>query len=393
MKIKQEYDVVVIGAGPAGSIAARTAAQGGLSTLLLEKRQEIGAPVRCGEAVGRGTVAKFIALDPRWIAAEISTFSVTSADGACVVLPPLEETLVLERKLFDLDLAHAAGKAGADVIVKARATGFSREEDGHLAVSISWQGEPVCVRSRIVIGADGTEAQSARWAGLDTNPPLRDYYVAAQYLVSGTDIDPHICRYYLGWGIAPSGYAWAFPKGDGKANVGLVMIPSPREHKTALDYLNAFVYDQFPRCSILAQVVGGIPITNVLPRMVTDGYLAVGDAAHQSDPLTAGGITNGMYGGLFAAQVAVDAVRTGDVSAKFLSRYESRWDAEFGKLYRRLYRIRHALYRVPDAKLCQMIARASKLDMHRMTLKDIVALVIAVDPHLLMDVMPYFLGQ
>jgi digeranylgeranylglycerophospholipid reductase len=393
MKIKPEYDVVVIGAGPAGSIAARTAAQAGLSTLLLEKRQEIGSPVRCGEAAGRGTLENFIALDPRWIAAEVRSFSVTNAEGDCVVLPPLEETLVLERKLFDLDLAHAAGKAGAEVVVKARVTGLSHEADGHMAVYVSWQGEPVRVRSRIVIGADGTESQSARWAGLNTNPPLRDYYVAAQYLVSGTDIDQHICRYYLGWGMAPSGYAWAFPKGDGKANVGLVMVPRPREQKTALDYLNDFVHDRFPRCSVLAQVVGGIPITNVLPHMVTDGYLAVGDAAHQSDPLTAGGITNGMYGGLFAAQVAVDAVRTGDVSANYLSRYESRWDAEFGKLYRRLYRIRHTLYRVPDDKLCQMIARASKLDMHKMTLMDIVSIVVAVDPRLLLDVMPYFLGQ
>ena len=83
--MKKVYDVVVIGAGPAGSIAARTTAQAGLSMLLLEKRQEIGSPVRCGEAVGRETVEKFIPLDPKWIAAEIDASACTTrrATASC----------------------------------------------------------------------------------------------------------------------------------------------------------------------------------------------------------------------------------------------------------------------------------------------------------------------
>src|SRR5512135_2800905 len=126
--VKTDYDVVVIGAGPAGSIAARTTAQAGLSTLLLEKRQEIGSPVRCGEAVGRETVEKFIPLDSRWIAAEIDTFSVSNPQGDTVVMPPVEHTLVLERKIFDRELAFSAAQAGAEVIVKARATGLIKNE-------------------------------------------------------------------------------------------------------------------------------------------------------------------------------------------------------------------------------------------------------------------------
>src|SRR5512141_2996625 len=124
--MKPAYDVIVIGAGPAGSIAARTTAQAGLSTLLIEKRQEIGSPVRCAEAVGRETVKTFIPLDPRWIAAEIDTFSVSNSQGDCVVMPPEERTLVLERKIFDRELAHSAADAGAEVMVKTRATGLVR---------------------------------------------------------------------------------------------------------------------------------------------------------------------------------------------------------------------------------------------------------------------------
>ena len=135
--MKTEYDVVVIGAGPAGSIAARTCAQAGLRVLLAEKRQEIGSPVRCAEAAGKDTVAEFIPLDPQWIAAEVDHFSLTSSVRDTIHFPPLESTLVLERKIFDRELAHSAAQAGAEVIVKARAAGFIKNGAGLEGVKLS----------------------------------------------------------------------------------------------------------------------------------------------------------------------------------------------------------------------------------------------------------------
>lgn len=389
--MKSAYDVIVIGGGPAGAMAARTTAQAGLATLLLEKRQEIGSPVRCGEAVGRATVAQFLPLDPRWIAAEIDTFSVTNAPGDCVVLPPLEETLILERKVFDRELVHAARRAGAEVRVKARATGLLHDEQGVAGVSAVVQGEPVEWRARLVIGADGTEAQSTRWAGLSGNPRLGDYFSAAQYLLSGVEITPRICQYHLGDVLAPGGYAWVFPKGEDKANVGLVVAADA--HASALGLLDAFVTARFPNASPLAQIVGGIHVTNTLSPMVTSGYMAVGDAAHQADPLTGGGITNGLHGGLFAGEVAVAALRAGDVSAQFLHRYEERWEAEFGRLYRRLLRIRRALRRLPPEAMARMVAEAARLDTSQLTLRDLFTVVLKSYPPLLIEALPYFLGQ
>lgn len=391
--MKDHYDVVVIGAGPAGSVAAATCARAGLSVLLAEKRQEIGSPVRCAEAVGVETISRFIPLDHQWIAAEIEAFSVSNPQGDTIVLPPEETTLVLERKLFDRELARLAAEAGAEVVVKARATGLIKNGRGVAGVRFMVQGHPREVAARIVIGADGTESQSPRWAGLKSIPQLKDFYSAAQYLLTNVEVNPRICQYHLGWSLAPGGYAWVFPKGHRQANVGLVMWVDPKETRTAIDYLNDFVAARFPRSSSLAQVVGGIPVTNVLPSMVADGYLCVGDAAHQSDPLTAGGIGPGMVGGSLAAQVAVEALQTGDCSAGFLKKYEQLWDAQFGQTFRRLHRIRHAVLKVPEEKLSRLIAQAAQLDPATISTGDVFKLVLKSQPQLLLEVLPYFLGQ
>jgi digeranylgeranylglycerophospholipid reductase len=391
--IREAYDVVVIGAGPAGSIAARTCAQAGLRVLLAEKRQEIGSPVRCAEAVGKETAAEFIPLDEKWIAAEVDHFSLTSSLGDVIHFPPLETTLVLERKLFDRELAHTAAQAGADVVVKARAAGFSKNGAGIEGVKLVVQGQPHEVRCKIVIGADGTEAQSTRWAGLKSVPQLKDYYSAAQYLLTDVNIDQTVCQYHLGWSEAPLGYLWVFPKGNNTANVGLVIAVDPKQTRSAIDCLNDFIAKCFPHSSILSQVVGGIPISNVLPEMTADSYLAVGDAAHQSDPLTAGGITNGMYGGQFAAQTAIEALQKGDTSRKFLKKYEKLWDEKFGADYRRMYRLRHAVFKIPEEKLNAMIKQVSQLDVKDRSLTQMFKVFLKEYPLLIVDALPLLLAK
>jgi digeranylgeranylglycerophospholipid reductase len=140
-------------------------------------------------------------------------------------------------------------------------------------------------------------------------------------------------------------------------------------------------------------VVGGIPISNVLPEMTADQYLAVGDAAHQSDPLTAGGITNGMYGGLVAAQTANEALHKGDTSRKFLKKYEQRWDDKFGADYRRLYRLRQAVFKIPEEKLNNMIRQVSQVDAPDLSLTQVFKVFLKEYPRLIVDALPLLLGK
>lgn len=115
--MRHDYDVIVVGAGPAGSVTAKIAAEKGCSVLLIEKRQEIGDPVRCGEACSKDTITRHIDLDPKWISAEVSGTRLFSPDGTSIIMNEGVDKpgVVLERKMFDMALARKAAEAGAEV--------------------------------------------------------------------------------------------------------------------------------------------------------------------------------------------------------------------------------------------------------------------------------------
>jgi digeranylgeranylglycerophospholipid reductase len=337
------YDVVVVGAGPAGSTAARTAAEAGLSVLLLEKRQEIGSPVRCAEGVGHDLLTPFIEPDPRWISAEVTSAQLTVSG------PDYYETLkaeggrgyVLERRVFDRTLAEEAARAGAQVRVKTAAVGLLHEGNVVCGLVLQGPGGRWEVMACVIIAADGIESQVGRWAGLETTLPLHDAMSCAQYLLVGIDINPTVIEYYIGQEVAPGGYAWVFPKGDGMANVGLG-VQADLADEPALAYLNRFVENQphLSPGSPVTLVAGGVPVAVSPSRLVTEGLMLIGDAARQVDPLTGGGITNAMTAGKLAAEVAVRAIARGDTSAAALSTYEEAWQAGVGRRMARNYRLK-----------------------------------------------------
>jgi digeranylgeranylglycerophospholipid reductase len=202
----------------------------------------------------------------------------------------------------------------------------------------------------VVIGADGVEAQVGRWAGLTAQVPLKDMMVCAQYLLVGIDIDPTCTCYTISHEVAPGGYAWIFPKGEAKANVGLgVQADLWTATGTPLDHLHRFIEGRphLARGYPVSLIAGNVPVALPPTSVVADGLLLVGDAARQVDPLTGGGIVNAMAAGRLAAEVAVEAVAAGDTSARFLGRYQERWSQTVGRKIQRNYRLRE---RFPPAE-------------------------------------------
>jgi digeranylgeranylglycerophospholipid reductase len=334
-------DVLVVGAGPAGSMTAKWAAKKGASVLMIEKRQEIGSPVRCGEGMSKDWL-KDVGIKPgRWVNLEVEGARIYSPSEKVFEINEKhagnEVGYVVERDAFDKQLAIDAANAGAEVLLKTAATNVIKENGTVVGAKAKQFGEPFEIRAKVTIGADGFESQVGRWAGLPTNLALRDMDSCLQYRMTNVDCDVRYCDFYLGK-VAPGGYVWIFPKEDGLANVGIgVQVSQIKSMAEARTYLDAWI-DKHPAYSKgkkIDMVGGGVSIAPPLKQTVIDGFMLVGDAARMIDPLTGGGIANGCIAGKICGEVAAEAAQTGDVSRGFLDKYEKGWRA---KLEEKLYR-------------------------------------------------------
>jgi digeranylgeranylglycerophospholipid reductase len=381
-------DLVVVGAGPAGSMTAKAAAEAGLKVVMLEKRQEIGDPVRCAEGVSKASLKKLVNPDPSWISAEVKGARIRAPDGTEIVISEdragAEVGYVLERKVFDRALAQKAAEAGAKVMVKTRALGLLWDEGVPAGVTAQFVGERFRIEAPLVIGADGVESKVGRWAGIDTALKPKDIETCAQFLVQDEKIDDDYCEFYLGNDTAPGGYVWSFPKGRGIANVGIGVLGSKSDPGMPMRLLREFMKARFPDGKVLEVVVGGVPVSGPIERTVADGVILVGDAARQSDPITGGGIINAMDAGVMAGEIAADLVPKGEVDSGSLQVYEKRWRETIGKHISRNFAIKEFFVDLTDDDLNHLVHSLDGIDVAELNLRGLLKVLIRQNPkHLL----------
>jgi digeranylgeranylglycerophospholipid reductase len=386
--MKDSYDVIVVGAGPAGSTAARFAAKGGAKVLLLEKDREVGVPVRCGEAVDHEGLIQFLEPDRKFISAEVRNFKLIAPNGKSVK-PNIEGTgYILDRKVFDYELARLASDEGAEVITKAYVDGITKRDGTVDGVTVQYHGNRLTIKSRIVIGADGVESRIGRWAGIDTTVSMHDMESAVQVTAANVDIEEDTCYFYFGQKYAPGGYLWIFPKGNKTANIGLGIAADESKKKHALRFLDEFMNANFPNASILKKLAGGVPCAKSLEKITMPGLMLVGDAAHQVNPVSGGGIISGMIGGKIAGRTAAAVIKHNDM--ELLRNYESEWKNILGSRHDRYYRIKKVIYKFKDDDLNSIADAITRLPADQQTLGNLFKQAVTKHPSLIIDVMKLF---
>ncbi len=349
-----DFEIIVIGAGPAGSRAARQLAESGFSVLLLEKRDRVGYPVRCAEAVGpRTDVERFIELDDPLVSAEINGVKVVAPDGQSFEAEMRSIGFVLDRELFDRRLAEEAQRAGAELRTGHQAVDLVKEDGTIRGVRVKdlRSGSVYDLSCSVVVGADGVESFSPRWAGVKRSFDPREVLSCAQELVEGDGLPADRMEFHLGATHAPGGYAWVFPKGAGKANIGLGVDGTMTAGRTALEYLDDFISHRCPGGTRTRLVVGGCEVAKGLDRLVTDGYVVVGEAAHQNNPFSGGGIINALEAADMAAEAIAAALRSGSASRDALAPYERAWKKSVGRNNDRFHRVARIFYRLSDEEM------------------------------------------
>ena len=380
---------MVVGAGPAGSMAARAAARARAKVLMLDKRRELGVPVQCGEALNEDVLKEFnIEPNPRWVLNKMNAVKLVSPSGIEVRITERKVVgkvgYILDRKIFDKHLATLAAKGGADIMVGTLVDGLILENGKPKGVRARGASGRLEVRAEVIIAADGVGSRMARWAGLNTALKLEDIETGVQFQMVGVNFEsPSIMEFYFGNKIAPSGYCWVFPKGEDMANVGLGVLGS-RAERRPIEYLRDFVA-RMPGLSkgkIIEINAGGVPVGGPLKQTVKDNLLVVGDAARQVNALTGGGIDSAMRAGNIAGEVAAKAVAGGDTSEKRLSEYEKRWRELMGKRLERYLKAKNVLVGLTDDDLDRLAKVLSEVKFDKISLTDMLKVLIKAHPKL-----------
>ena len=359
-----DVDIVVIGAGPAGTTFARIAAQHGLEVVVFDKRKEIGNPVRCGEGLGAREVVKQGLELPRFVySTEIYGAKVVGPRGQTIIWRGKDTRgWVLERKFFDKWLAELATDKGAKIKIYHRVADVIREDGKLIGVKVSHGGrEPFEVRAKLIVSAEGMEALTARKMGFPTVHRLYDVDTCYEYEMQPYDHE-NLIELYFGNEIAPRGYVWIFPKANRKANVGIgigahLTTNVKRGGIKGADpkfFLDRFIgnFEPLKESNTLLDFGGVISVGAPLAKFTMDNAMVIGTAAKQVDPIHGGGIALAMEAGFLAAHAAIKAFEQKDFSEKTLYKYyEKPWRETTGKKLARRLLLRKVLEKLNDDDL------------------------------------------
>lgn len=389
---KIETDVVVVGAGPAGSMTAKWAARGGADVVMIEKRQEIGSPVRCGEGISRAWLAEVgIKIDPKWIAREVRGAKIVSPSGHEFLVDERqagnEVGWVVDRVFFDKALAADAARAGADIQLKTSATSLIKEDGKIAGIKGESYGEPMEIRAGCVVGADGYESQIGRWAGIDTSLEAKDIDTCYQYRLTNIDYDPDYCLFQLG-SDAPGGYVWIFPKDEDTANVGIgVQLSKVKNVADVKMYLDKWIakHPGIAKGKPLEAVAGAVSICAPLDSVSVDNLILVGDAARMIDPITGGGISMSCQAGMCAGRVLAEGAQAKDFSMNVLQEYETLWrDRLENKLWRN-WMAKEKLVTLSDDALDKIVHTLTEVGVGKLSVQSLLEVVKEKHPDLVKE--------
>ncbi len=385
-----ETDVLVIGAGPAGSSTAKHAALNGADVILMDKKSEIGTPKRCAEGVSKEGLSK-LGIEPnsRWVTKELSGVRLVSPNGTDVWMREDQVKLpeagyILERKVFDKFMAMDAARAGATIMIKTLARGMRKDNNSYI-VSCESMGEDFEIKAKIIVGADGPESRVGRWGGLKTAVKPKNMESGIQFEMVGLEMeDPNCIEFYFG-SVAPGGYAWIFPKGDDIANVGLGIV-STYTDKSAYEHLLEFV-KKCPATKNAQPVelnIGGDPVGGMIKNLVKDHIMIVGDAAGHVNPLTGGGIITALEAGMYAGEVAAAAIKDGDYSKKRLMEYQEKCKTEIGDSFDKYLKTKDYMLSLSDSDLDSIAKAFQNTEFENISTKELIKLLIKVSPKALL---------
>lgn len=375
--IQGNYDVIIIGGGPAGATAALYCRRYGLKTLLVDKSRFPRDKV-CGDAISGKSLRvlrdldleRKLRLEPQ-VEAHGVLFSAPNGKVARIPFTPPSAKrqsmgYVCRRTVFDRVLFSAAKNAATDCFEGFIVDQLVREGEQVRGITghFTHDSTPRTFHAQVVLGADGFVSLVARQTGLYQHDSEHWCVATRGYYRGIADMSDYIEIHFVD-AVSP-GYFWIFPLENGWANVGIGMLHAAlKKHRINLmqAHLTATQVEpfksRFARAELAGNIVGwNLPLGSKRRTIHGNGFMLLGDAAGLIDPFSGEGIGNAMVSGEIAARVLARACAQNDVSAASLSEYANLLWREIGNELK----TSHLLQRIGQVKplLNFVVGKAAK---------------------------------
>jgi digeranylgeranylglycerophospholipid reductase len=356
-KSEMNYDALVAGASVSGLYTGYRLAQAGWKVRILDRRKEIGVPVRCGEATGnRAELARFFPIDESWIAGDVMGLAVHVNSQYTMHRKIPQTGVMLHRDKFEKYLADLAQNAGAEISLSTNVKGL-KNKNGAYSMVLDDDSD---LSSHICIGADGVESKIGQWAGITRSLSLDDSFPSAQYHLKTDFCRDGFLHFFVGSKIIPNGYLWIFTRPEGHISAGAGLYGCREPGSKALEYLDNFINTNLGAVTREQFITGCVPLA-ICPRILHRNNCAVvGDAARQANPLTAGGIMNSLEAADLLVIQLLKQERS-PASPRLLSSYSRIWRTKPRMEQKSFYLIQKLFLSWNDKELLWVIKTAEKL--------------------------------
>ena len=353
INVPVKCDVLVVGASPAGLMAAISAAKGGAETILVDR--DLAGIDHTANTLFEGMAgASGINVEDCYLRKELEGMRILSPSGQGASIPA--KGYFIDRKKFDEYYLNLAQKSGVALLTAA--AGRSRLEGGRRAISLNENGEGNVdeIKARVIVDASGITSRLARQAGLMTMLHPEDIAWAMEADIEHPDLGEEMFFQYWIGSMAPGWKATFSPAGGDRATLGVFVRGYGQSvHPFFRNFLKLFKaykstqYRDIEKMKILSVRRGGDPICVLPGEVVADSLMVTGGAAGQS------GLAYGMRAGAICGSVAAEAVQAGDVSSRGLAGYERHWKREFYWQYRMGRASLSTLSMMKDAEIDRLV--------------------------------------
>ena len=340
-------EAAVVGAGPAGILAATVISSGGFTTKVYEEHPVIGEPNHCAGLLSVTGLGK-LGVDPsdEFIQNRVYGGRVYAPDGGFIEIRDRKpRAYVVDRGRFDRYLADAASDVGVEFMLSTRVEGLRFMEGTCMGVKVDGGVQ----EPWIVVDAEGAGGRLLSRSGIETGQSgiLTGYNAE----IGGVEVDPELVEVWFGDELAEGFYAWVIPIDESTVRCGLGTAG-----RDGYDRLKGFVRRRFGADKLRGVTAGQICTGPPVDRAAYSGLLLAGDVAGQVKATTGGGVVVGGLCAQLAGEMAVDALSCGDTCWGRLSEYERRWRGLYERELKTMYAARRLLNKMPDERFNRLLA-------------------------------------